>query len=69
MVQGDSGGIELPVIESPTPRDHAHNRPQPEESLKIDKQQADEARRLVGEDMERLGRDKASAMVKPAPKR
>ena len=40
-----------------------------DDSFAVDKPQADEARRLVVEDVETLGRDDAAALVKPAPKR
>lgn len=68
VMQGDRRGLELPVVESTT-HENAKIQPQRDEALKLDKRQADKGRRLMIEDVERVGRDNAAAMVRPAPKR
>ena len=68
-VQGDNVEMELPVVESLTATDPEKALPHKDDSFNVNRQQADEPRRLLVEDVERLGRDDAAALVRPAPKR
>ena len=69
MVHGDKGGLELPVVENRTTTDLGKVPANKDDSFEIDKHQADESRRIRVEDVERLRRDDAAALVRPAPKR
>lgn len=68
-MHGDRGDLELPVVESSTgngqPKARSHNSG----SFEDDKQRAEEARRLMLEDVERPGREGAAVMVRSAPRR
>lgn len=69
MVQGDKGGLELPVVEDPTTADHRNAAPYKDDSFEVDKHQAHEAGILLIEEVERLWRSDGAAVVTPAPKR
>ena len=69
MVHGDKRGLELPVVENVTTTDLGKPPAYRDESFEVHRHQADEGRRLMVEDVERLGRGDAAALVRPAPKR
>ena len=56
MTQGENGGVELPVAQNPTTSDTQKALPHKNGSFEVDAHQADDARRLMVEDL-----DEASA--------
>ena len=68
-VQRDKGELELPVVANLTTTGLGKTPACKQDTFEVDKQQINEARRLMVEDVERLGRDDAAALVRPAPKR
>lgn len=57
------------MVKSPAANSQTRAQSHKEETFEDEKQQADEARRLMVEDVERLDREGAAAMVRPVPKR
>ena len=69
VIHGREGRCVLPVIASTAAGYAPAPRKEIEEIRKEDKLKADEARRLMVEDIQRLDAEAAGALVRPAPKR